>query len=272
MLGFKRLVFMIEVSTKIDNLVYLLLQRFDLIVFHSVVYQRCVCRYYSSLPQVGQSAYFPDARSFYSLLLETPLMTISGAAPGPLHYEDLADLIDELGGLSSAAEIHGVACGGLAAGVNWDAAAWVSNSLSYMDASEKEPSSVARAELVAVKEQAHAALQDAELGFNMLLPAEETALPQRAEALGQWCMGFLSGFALAGKDVEDDVPGANEVAEIFRDFAAIANVALDEESIDMEASEHDFMQLIEYVRVAALTVFAQCSQALPAADQGPTLH
>ncbi|MGI9296143.1 MAG: UPF0149 family protein [Pseudomonadales bacterium] len=194
------------------------------------------------------------------------------AAIGLLYYDELADLIDELGGISSAAEIHGVACGGLAAGANWDAAAWVSNSLTYMDASEKEPSTVARAELVAVKDQAHAALTDAELGFNMLLPADDTGLPQRAEALGQWCMGFLSGFALAGKDVDDDVPGAKEVAEIFRDFAAIANVALDEESIDADASEHDFMQLTEYVRVAALTVFAQCALAVPATDNGPTIH
>ncbi len=199
-------------------------------------------------------------------------MTGSQAYASPLYYEELADLIVELGGLSSAAEIHGVACGSLAAGANWDAGAWISNSLTYMDASEKQPSTVARAELVVVKEQARAALADADLGFTMLLPAEDTALPQRAEALGQWCVGFLSGFALAGKNVEDDVPGAQEVVEIFRDFAAIANVALDEESIDTDASEQDFMQLTEYVRVAALTVFAQCAQAVPAADNDPTVH
>lgn len=200
-------------------------------------------------------------------------MNRSQAAAGPLYYDELADLINELGGLSSAAEIHGVACGGLAAGADWDAATWVSNSLTYMDANEKEPSTVARAELVAVKEQAHAALTDAELGFSMLLPADDESLPQRAEALGQWCMGFLSGFALAGKDVDNDVPGAKEVAEIFRDFAAIANVALDEESINADASEHDFMQLTEYVRVAALTVFAECAQAASATDDdAPTLH
>lgn len=199
-------------------------------------------------------------------------MNGSEAAPGPLYYDELADLINELGGLSSAAEIHGVACGGLAAGANWDAAVWVSNSLIYMDANEKEPSPVARAELVAVKEQAQAALVDADLGFTMLLPDDDTGLPQRAEALGQWCMGFLSGFALAGKGVDDDVPGATEVAEIFRDFAAIANVALDEESIDADASEQDFMQLTEYVRVAALTVFAHCALAVPAADNEPTIH
>ena len=197
-------------------------------------------------------------------------MTGSEAAASPLYYEELADLIVELGGLSSAAEIHGVACGSLAAGADWDAAVWVSNSLTYMDASEKQPTTVARAELVVVQEQAYAALADADLGFTMLLPNEETALPQRAEALGQWCVGFLSGFALAGKNIDDDVPGAKEVAEIFRDFAAIANVALDEESIDADASEADFMQLTEYVRVAALTVFGQCAKAVPvAADNGP---
>lgn len=199
-------------------------------------------------------------------------MTGSEPHAAPLHYEELADLIVELGGLSSAAEIHGVACGSLAAGADWDAAVWISNSLTYMDASEKQPSSVARSELVVVKEQAQAALIDANLSFTMLLPAEDTALPQRAEALGQWCVGFLSGFALAGRNVDDDVPGAKEVAEIFRDFAAIANVALDDGSIDADASEQDFMQLTEYVRVAALTVFAQCAQALPAVDNDHTIH
>lgn len=199
-------------------------------------------------------------------------MTGSEPHAGPLYYEELADLIVELGGLSSAAEIHGVACGSLAAGADWDAAVWISNSLTYMDASEKQPSSVARSELVVVIEQAQAALIDANLSFTMLLPAEDTALPQRAEALGQWCVGFLSGFALAGRNVDDDVPGATEVAEIFRDFAAIANVALDDGSIDADASEQDFMQLTEYVRVAALTVFAQCAQAVPAVDNDPTIH
>ena len=99
----------------------------------------------------------------------------------------------------------------------------------------------------------------------LLLPDDEAPLAQRAVALGQWCQGFLAGFGLTARD------GAlsAEAMEVLQDLSAIAQVqsALEES----EDGESDYMEVMEYLRVAPLLLFSECAKpAAPAAK--PSLH
>ncbi|MDP5909391.1 UPF0149 family protein [Pseudomonas aeruginosa] len=104
-----------------------------------------------------------------------------------------------------------------------------------------------------------------EVAVVMLLPDDETPLAQRTEALGQWCQGFLAGFGLTAR--EGSLTG--EAEEVLQDMAAIAQVQGQLE--DSEDGETDYMEVMEYLRVAPLLLFAECGKPLEPAPK-PSLH
>ena len=93
--------------------------------------------------------------------------------------------------------------------------------------------------------------------FQPLLPDDEAALSERLLALGQWCDWFNVGFS-AGY-MQPQTPLSVDVMEILNDFGQLAEV----EAPDAggEDDERYFVELVEYVRMAALTVFGQMREA-----------
>jgi uncharacterized protein YgfB (UPF0149 family) len=83
--------------------------------------------------------------------------------------------------------------------------------------------------------------------LQLLLPAEDAALGERADALIAWARGFLGGFGLAGGDPD----GLSEDAqEALRDLAAIAAAQLSYD--DPDSDEDSLVEIHEFIRVAAL--------------------
>lgn len=95
-------------------------------------------------------------------------------------------------------------------------------------------------------------LQDHDLRFALLIPDEQTALPERLAAVAQWCQGFLYGLAAVGETDFETLP--NEAAETLSDLSEISKMDFD--SIDdVDEAEADLFEITEYVRMAALSLF-----------------
>jgi len=109
-------------------------------------------------------------------------------------------------------------------------------------------------------------LTSADMTVVLLLPSDDAPLGERAIALGQWCQGFLAGFGLTARDTAL----STEAMEVLQDLAAIAQVqdAL-EESDD---GENDYMEVMEYLRVAPLLLFTESAKASAPATAKPSLH
>ena len=84
--------------------------------------------------------------------------------------------------------------------------------------------------------------------------------------MGQWCQGFLSGFGLTRRAYSL----SDEANEVLRDLAAIAQVqdALEES----EDGESDYMEVMEYLRVAPLLLFTETKKTAEPAPAKPSLH
>lgn len=102
-------------------------------------------------------------------------------------------------------------------------------------------------------------LQQSDFSFTLLLPADDVPLPERVQELGRWCEGFTNGFS-AGFVQSETVLG-EEGREALADIANFAALS-DEVDDGMDDDEADYMELVEYVRMATLTLF----QLLAAAD------
>jgi len=92
-------------------------------------------------------------------------------------------------------------------------------------------------------------LNSPELDFELLLPDDVQPLRERAESLGCWCSGFLSGLGMGGLPGKDKLPG--DVRELLNDLAQISRVEfeLDEPGEEELAA---FEEVVEYIRVGVL--------------------
>jgi uncharacterized protein YgfB (UPF0149 family) len=173
---------------------------------------------------------------------------------GVIGFQELADHLLEQGLQSSPSAVHGCLCGLLSAGA--------SPQQEYsLDALGAAMDLTLHGELAEKVMQLYtitaATLQDETFDFYPLLPDDDTDIAARVEALADWCRGFLAGFAHPGAGGNRASSSLSEdSSEILKDFAAIAQVGLEEQE-DEEESESSFMELVEYLRFATLNLFME---------------
>ena len=121
-----------------------------------------------------------------------------------------------------------------------------------------EPGEAMSAVMVEAWESTGKQLEDEELGFELWLPDDDELLEERAIALGQWCSGFLAGLGSASR-----LEGLSEEArEALADLMEISRAELSSTSGDAAGSEEDegaFAEIVEYVRIVALSLFEEFS-------------
>jgi len=98
-----------------------------------------------------------------------------------------------------------------------------------------------------------------ELDFAPLVADDSEELGPRLASLAEWCAGFLSGFGASATVGSRDVLHL-DVQEILRDFASIS--ALQDDVDGDEQDENSYMELYEYVRVAAVLTIALMNEGL----------
>ncbi|MDH4563087.1 YecA family protein [Pseudomonas sp. BN411] len=177
-------------------------------------------------------------------------------------YNAFAALLTTSGQPVSPAELHGMLLGRSCAGAGFEPEPWL------VDAEEllgSAPQDSLRQALIGLQEMVKSELTGTEMAVVLLLPSDDAPLAERAAALGQWCQGFLGGFGLTAR--EGALSG--EAVEVLQDLASIAQVQSALE--DSDDGESDYMEVMEYLRVAPLLLFAECAKpAAPAAK--PSLH
>ncbi len=174
-----------------------------------------------------------------------------------LAFDEVCDLFVVIGAHNSPAEMHGLLVGQLAAGKRMNHAEWLEEAREFID-TDQVFTKDQEEQLQFVYMATLTALADDELGFYPLLPPDDTEMEERLNSLGLWSQGFLAGFALVEKSI-GEVPEV--VNEALNDLAAIAHLGMNE-SEDWDASaDDDYMQIVEYVRLAAMNTFLEYAVA-----------
>src|SRR5690554_4128816 len=177
------------------------------------------------------------------------------------NFEALVGLLREAGAVNSPAELHGMLCGRLC-GSPLEKGEWQALAVEFMgfeQAADDATASALEALLVQTAEQ----LEEQSVQFQLLLPAHTISLERRAQALSEWCHGYLSGFGAAVTVVL-----STEIKDTLADFAAIVQIEADEE--DAGSAEEDFFQVADYVRGAAMSLYMALADR---ADSTPaTVH
>jgi uncharacterized protein YgfB (UPF0149 family) len=163
-------------------------------------------------------------------------------------YERLQAALQAADANSGASESHGLICGIICASGVSEPALWLDHLLGSgngLSAMAQTAQSLLR-ELYSVS---LLRLEDDDPGLALLLPDDDTPLPLRSKALGEWCQGFLYGLALGG--IREDRERQGCAGEIMHDLFEISNARFDDEFTD-EDEETAYAEIVEYVRMSVL--------------------
>ena len=179
-----------------------------------------------------------------------------------ISFEDLNHLLVPLGALNSPSELHGMLCGKLCGGQRLDADEWLVEALSFLDLITEDDGTLkddhegaGQTALGRLYHVVLAQLQDSDYSLQLQLPRDDAELQDRTHALGQWCHGFLTGFGSSG--VAGTTTFSEDCSDALRDIAALVSIGdgTDDEDSDSEGAENDLVEIIEYPRLATLTLF-----------------
>lgn len=177
-------------------------------------------------------------------------------------YQQLQDALEKADADMYASESHGALCGMICAAGQADLETWLKQVFVDFDLNNmhiKEASQL----LAGLFENAKIQLNDAEAGFQLLLPEDNDSLEERVEALAQWCQGFTYGLAAGGLKKDQKLP--EDTAELLQDMVEIGRAAHAEEEAG-EADEDAYMQLCEYVRMGVLLINEELQPMPPTTD------
>jgi len=178
-------------------------------------------------------------------------------------YQAFATLLTSSGHNVSPAELHGLLLGRSCAGAGFDNEGWLIDAAELLEGDIQDS---VRNALIGLQEMVKGELTGSDVTVVLLLPTDDAPLADRAAALGQWCQGFLHGFGVNAGGLEL----STDAKEVLQDLAAISQVqdALEES----EDGEGDYMEVMEYLRVAPQPPSTETKKSAEPAAPKPSLH
>lgn len=150
-------------------------------------------------------------------------------------------------------DLHGSATGYLCAGGQLGADDW----LDRLELSPGEGAAARDEVLAGVRAAAIAQFEQAPVRVEPLLPDAAAPLHEHAQALVEWCRGFLGGYGLGVQHT-----GLSEQArELLADFGTIASSHLEVEG--GASDEEAFDDVLDFVRNAAAALWREGEQRRP---------
>ena len=193
-----------------------------------------------------------------------------------IDHNELDAALRRCGSTWNAGQTHGLLCSRLALAGADGASRWLTQVLADTD-----PDNALRSECEAMLEALCTAtwqqLSGRQSDFTLLLPDDDEAALVRAEAMGQWCEGFLHGLVseMHGDKLRERL-ATDPLSDIIKDMLEITRATAGDET-DEDGNDAAFAELIEYLRVAAQLTYEELAEFRAPAEktlrnESATLH
>ncbi|MCU7842566.1 MAG: UPF0149 family protein [Candidatus Thiodiazotropha sp. (ex Monitilora ramsayi)] len=177
-------------------------------------------------------------------------------SPDMPDYGRFDQALESIGLDIGGSEAHGLVCGLICAGASEAHVEWIESLFADRPSNDllvREARRMFGQLYLATRHQ----VADENLEFAPLLPEENNALQVRAQALVNWCEGYLYGMGLAGISEQQLVGDAKEALNDISEFTRLDLDSL----VDDESSENAYMELLEFLRVATLLIWEELAES-----------
>ncbi|MFL0811414.1 MAG: UPF0149 family protein [Agarilytica sp.] len=185
--------------------------------------------------------------------------------PASVDFFHLNELLLNLGAVHSPSELQGMLCGRISGGSPPEKDQWLALAQEFLDIDHLELDQEQAEAFFGLYTDTRSLMDDVNFSFSPLLPDDHASIARRTQELGTWCQGFMHGLGVSG--LSGDAQLSPDSADALRDLAQISQVDLDEEDA-VEENESYWLELVEYVKVAALTIYTELTQSHNAAGNG----
>ena len=177
-------------------------------------------------------------------------------------HDQLNDALQRCGASWTAAQSHGLLSSRLAVGGVRGAAESLRQVLegtAQADALRAECETM----LITLSQATHSAFAERLSAFEPLLPDDDDRAEIRTEALAHWCEGYLHGLVSGEPDATlKERLAAEPLADIIKDLLEITRAAVDENE-DEDSHEEAYVEIVEYLRVAAQLFYEELAELRP---------
>jgi uncharacterized protein YgfB (UPF0149 family) len=175
-------------------------------------------------------------------------------------YDDFEQVLRDARALQEPAEAHGTLAGALCSSSDYGLLEWIHE---ILPDDSPEDQALQSSVLQNLYDSTVRTLAGNEADFAPLLPDDDAPLIERADALSQWCQGFLYG--LGSGPASDPAKVSTEAGEIIHDLTEITHVGVESDEQN-EENELAFAEVVEFVRVGVQLLFVEFA---PARGQEP---
>lgn len=181
-------------------------------------------------------------------------------------HDELDDALRRCGSNWDAAQSHGLLTGRLAIAGVVAGPEWLLQVLDGTDESSADRIACQKM-LDGLYQSTYWQLSERLSEFVPLLPDDQTDAALRTAAMAHWSEGFLHGLVSAqhGDELRDRL-AAEPLSDIIRDMLQITRAELDE-ATDAETNEAAYIELVEYLRVAAQLAYEELADIRHAGSQ-----
>jgi yecA family protein len=177
----------------------------------------------------------------------------------PIDHDLLDSALRRCGASWGAAQSHGLLTGRLAIAGADSGFDWLSQVLEGMDANDALRGEC-EAMLGSLFETTCRQLAERLSEFEPLLPDDDDTAAARANGLAHWCEGFLHGLVSADHgDALKERLSTEPLVDIIKDMLQITRAVAANES-DEETDEEAYIELVEYLRVAAQLTYEELAE------------
>lgn len=170
-------------------------------------------------------------------------------------FDEFCELLIPLGSLNSPSDLHGFVCGKLCGGARLSRDQCLQQVWDLLDVAAARDAACDE-HILTLYDNALDELSSGDYCLQLLLPDADADIAERTQALGQWVQSFLLGFGASGIDPQTKF--SSDHAEALRDLAQIAQVSYDDSDAGRgDGQESAYFELTEYVRMVALTFYAE---------------
>jgi hypothetical protein len=181
-------------------------------------------------------------------------------------HDELDDALRRCGSNWDAAQTHGLLTGRLAIAGVVAGPEWLLQVLDGTDESSADRIACQKM-LDGLYQSTYWQLSERLSEFVPLLPDDQTDAALRTAAMAHWSEGFLHGLVSAQHgDALRDRLAAEPLSDIIRDMLQITRAELDE-ATDAETNEAAYIELVEYLRVAAQLAYEELADIRHAGSQ-----
>ncbi|MEX2125539.1 MAG: YecA family protein [Woeseia sp.] len=174
-------------------------------------------------------------------------------------HDELDDALRRCGVTWNASQAHGFLCSRVALHGSEAASDWLDQVLAGAEPNNRSRDGCVRM-LESLFNTTWRQLAEGQSEFTALLPDDAAPAAGRADALAHWCEGFLHGL-VSGPHPQSlrTRLAAEPLSGIIRDLLEItrATAASPDEPDDDNGNEEAYIQLVEYIRVAAQLTYEE---------------